>query len=70
MNKDSPAKAAIPFHLLSDLYMPHKVKLALAEGLCPECESTLELLDTLERVCSTPTCGYTFNWYDWPQFKR
>lgn len=65
MNPDfSPA--AIPRRMLRDLYLVRKAKDALASGVCPDCGRELEVVDTWERACPDPACGYTFNYYQWP----
>jgi hypothetical protein len=50
-----------PRHLLDDLYLVRAAKEALALGVCPECRKPQEVIDTWERACPDPVCGYTFN---------
>lgn len=59
-------QARMPRHLLRDLYMVRVAKRALERGVCPDCGQALEVIDTWERACPTPGCGYTFNYYQWP----
>lgn len=55
--------AAIPRHLLRDLYLTSKAKESLTRGRCPDCQQPLEAIDTWERACSNPACDYVFNLY-------
>lgn len=59
-------QARIPRALLRELYMVQVAKRALEHGGCRDCGRTLEVIDTWERACPTPGCGYTFNYYHWP----
>lgn len=43
--------------------MVHVTKRALEHSVCPDCG---QAIDTWERACATPGCGYTFNYYHWP----
>lgn len=61
-----PNLAAIPRHLLADLYLTAKAKAALTRALCPDCWGPLEVIDTWERACTNPACDYVFNLYHWP----
>lgn len=58
--------AAIPRRTLKDRYLVDKAKRALIQDRCPDCRTALTVVDTWERECATPGCGYTFNWYHWP----
>lgn len=45
-----------------DLYLVRKAKDALAQGVCSDCGKELDVVDTWERACPDPACGYTFNY--------
>ena len=56
---DTPRDASGPLHA-------RRAKAALALGNCPECSKVLEVVDTWERSCADPACGYTYHYYEWP----
>lgn len=55
--------AAIPRHLLDEIYLVAIAKDALAAGVCPDCRRPLLVIDTWERACPDPVCGDSFNLY-------
>ena len=65
-DQEQARRAAIPWRLLKDLYVVDVTKRALAAGRCVDCGAALVVIDTWERECPTPGCGYAFNWYHWP----
>lgn len=63
---DDASRAAILRATLRDFYVPRRTVAALVKSVCPDCRRELEAIDTWERACPDPSCGYTFNYYRWP----